>query len=989
MNINYTTAMSGRKISQSRRRYVLFLVLCACVAASTLSSSFAQEVTAIVPSSGGGSLDTVVAAPSPGGSVYSITGGTRPNNGPNLFHSFESFSVGRPDTAQFLNTTPQLTTSNILTRVTGGNPSSLFGTINTLSYGNANLFLMNPAGIIFGANATLNVGGMAVFSSADYIRLGENGRFSADLTLTSDILTTAPVAAFGFLGSNSGAITIQGSHLSVSEGQTLALVGGNITIQSEGLENAAAQSSHLSASHGQIHIASARSPGEFQAKSLDQGPNINGQSFGALGSINISEQSVIDVRGNGGGTVLIRSGSFVLDNSTISANITGPGSLINRVEAIGGGIDIQVTEKAVIQPGSLLETNILGNATPGVTYGGTHIGADRIEIIGDPGFDFENGPFTEIHSNVAPGSTGGNSGPIKLEGDSVLLQDFVTLHSFTEGAGNTGDITLRAKGNLELNGTLIDTESVSAPGHAGSIELTSTQGNILMTNGPIITSQTLNSTGNAGNITVSGPEDVLLAGIPGDSFIPGSLFTAIRGTGGTGSSGEIQITAKNLTLANAAIAGDNLASLPPGNITINLSGTLSLDGQSLPDAGTFIHTIGRRGGAPAADLTITAHEILLMNNSSLSTETRSSGAGGILNIFTENLQLTNGGILSSGSVIQAPGPGIIFEIPSGAGGTITVQGLAGPTGSVFIDGTGSGIFTDTQGTGAGGNIFMNANTVMLQNEGTLSAKTSGTSATATGGSITVNTTDHVTITDGASITASSTGPGNAGDIKIDAGHVFVAMNSNDAVTTQTNASSGGNITLIATDTVQLTNSRINASVADGPGGGGNISIDPQHVILQNSQILAQAAEGQGGAITITTNLFLPDATSRVNADSGSGLNGTVTIQSPNSPASGQIHPLGNTPLEATSLLNQRCAALVDGEFSSFTVAGRDILPTEPGSWLASPLAMLSTNAEQKARSDEERSVARGEHSLLSLRQIAPAGFLTQAFAVDWSAACQS
>src|SRR5262249_17230460 len=175
-------------------------------------------------------------------------------------------------------------------------------------------------------------------------------------------------------------------------------------------------------------------------------------------------------------------------------------------ESIGGGIDIQVTQRAQINTGSLLETNVTGNATPGVTYGGTHIKADRIEIIGDPGFDFENGPFTEIHSDVASGSTGGNSGPIKLEANSILLQDFVTLHSFTEGAGNAGDIILRASGNLEINGSLIDTESISAsPGNAGNVELSSTQGSILMTNAASATSQTFQSTGNAGSIIVNAP----------------------------------------------------------------------------------------------------------------------------------------------------------------------------------------------------------------------------------------------------------------------------------------------------------------------------------------------------------------------------------------------------------------------------------------------------------------------------------------------------
>jgi len=136
------------------------------------------------------------------------------------------------------------------------------------------------------------------------------------------------------------------------------------------------------------------------------------------------------------------------------------------------------------------------------------------------------------------------------------------------------------------------------------------------------------------------------------------------------------------------------------------------------------------------------------------------------------------------------------------------------------------------------------------------------------------------------------------------------------------------------------------------------------------------------------------------------VNGTVTIQSPNAPGAGEIQPLGKTPLIATSLLNQRCASLAGGEFSSFTVAGRDSLPTEPGSWLASPLYAAGTGTGEGLSGLSSLSgvsgVVRGglaahqidqtdqtDQSLLSLRQIAPAGFLTQAFAVDWSASCQS
>jgi hypothetical protein len=253
------------------------------------------------------------------------------------------------------------------------------------------------------------------------------------------------------------------------------------------------------------------------------------------------------------------------------------------------------------------------------------------------------------------------------------------------------------------------------------------------------------------------------------------------------------------------------------------------------------------------------------------------------------------------------------------------------------------------------------------------------------------------MSNGAAISTSSTGPGDTGNIDITAGQNFTATDS--SVTTEADAASGGTIkiTTAPSGTVQLTNSLISASVLDGTGGGGSVDIDPQYVILQNSQILAQAVQGPGGNITITiTNggLFLPDANSVISASSQFGVNGTVTIQSPNAPASGQIQPLGKTPLQATSLLNQHCAALADGQFSSFTVAGRDSLPTEPGSWLASPLATLHAGMELGVTAEGVRPVARGEEQdgdrqILSLRQIAPAGFLTQAFAVDWSSSCQS
>ena len=169
----------------------------------------AQVTPAITPTSGAGDLGTTV---TPSGNIYQITGGTRPGNGPNLFHSFGQFGVPGNNVANFLNDSG-LATSNILGRVTGGNPSNILGTIQTTGFGSANLFFMNPAGIVFGPNASLNVGGSVSFTTADYLRLADGAKFNAIPGPLDASITSAPVAAYGFLGSNPAAITVQGGHL--------------------------------------------------------------------------------------------------------------------------------------------------------------------------------------------------------------------------------------------------------------------------------------------------------------------------------------------------------------------------------------------------------------------------------------------------------------------------------------------------------------------------------------------------------------------------------------------------------------------------------------------------------------------------------------------------------------------------------------------------------------------------------------------------------
>ena len=478
-----------------------------------LSSLATLSHAQVTPTPGAGGLGTAVTQ---AGNTYEITGGTRPSNGSNLFHSFGEFSVPTNNIANFLNETA-LPTNNILGRVTGGNPSNIFGTIQTTGFGNANLFLMNPAGIVFGPSASLNVGGSATFTTADYLRFADGAQFRAIPGPQDASISSAPLAAFGFLGSNPAAITVQGGQLSVAPGQSLSLVGGGITVQGVAVEESAVPPTQLSAPGGKIALASVASPGEILAETLEPAPNLNGQSFGALGTIQIMGKAALDASGDGGGTVLIRGGRFLVDDSRISANVAGPGPITNGVESIGRGIDIQVSQDAVLQNGALIDTTVVGNATPVVQYGGVHLKADNIELRGI--VDFEAGIFvpTTIQSNVVPGSTGGRSGNIELEANSILVQDFGNLETNTNGTGDAGNILLKANKNIDmLSFGRVSSVSEEATGNAGNIELTSTNGDISTDGVALVVSQALFTSGNTGSITRDGATRRYLADFGGD-----------------------------------------------------------------------------------------------------------------------------------------------------------------------------------------------------------------------------------------------------------------------------------------------------------------------------------------------------------------------------------------------------------------------------------------------------------------------------------------
>jgi filamentous hemagglutinin family protein len=978
-------------------------------------------------------LNTQISAPiAVGGQIqFNIIGGTRPDGGLNLFHSFGEFGVPTDNIANFLNDTG-LPTSNILGRVTGGNPSSIFGTIQTEGFGNANLFLMNPAGILFGSNATLDVRGAVTFTTANYLRLGEGGVadagiFHADSAL-ANVLTSAPVAAFGFLSSNPTAISVQGSTLTVAPGQSISLVGGNSGFEYTDPDtgNTAPTSvpggvtvagGTLSASGGQINLVSVASPGEVLSSSFTSAPNINGAEFTDLGTVSLTEGTLVDVSAESAGSVKIRGGEFVIENSKVSADTgsTDAASIaidINIIDAVSlSHADLPVLAARTSgtgNAGDILVTSGSLDATFSSSAGRETSGSESLIDShtmgsGDAGnVTITTGPLTMNGDPFAPGyfidsGTGGegNGGNVNITtGDAHFTSGGINTGDNTFfGVGSGGNFTIRAE-SLLLEGISFATDSSNARAGALTFEISgllhitenSFVSNIsLLGENPItlkadhliveqntrilsgtalnaggdtnisarivefrvggsISTQTFGD-GDAGNIHLTAMESVHLLD---DPFTTASgLFTTSFGTpefGSHGNAGNITIDTPRLEMTNGArINSTTLTAGRGGDVIITASDSVSIAGERTFDVPEEMFSLG--GTRASGIYTRTAGSELCAGT---------CGDAGHVNITTGSLTLQNGGLIDSGTT------------NNGQGGNITI----GATGQVLLSGT------MEDGTPSG-----------------ISSRTIGTASNSgDGGNISLTAGQSVTMSDGASLSASSTGLGNAGNITAIAGDDFIMENS--SITTQATQASGGNIKIGAADQILIRNSLISASVMGGGGSGGNISIDPTAVILQNSQILARAVLGNGGNITIVTPLFLADSTSFVSASSQFGLNGTVTIQSPTSNLSGSLGPLTAKPSQAQSLVTQRCAALANGQASSFVVAGREQLPADPGSWLSSPLYATGVGEGQGVRGKglEGLSTNEGREAdtqILSLRRLTPARFLIANFADSEATGCHS
>ncbi|MBI3801587.1 MAG: filamentous hemagglutinin N-terminal domain-containing protein, partial [Deltaproteobacteria bacterium] len=321
------------------------------------------------------------------GPAYAIDAKVGQLRGNNLFHSFGQFNVHTGESATF---TGPSTVENVIGRVTGGQQSFIDGQLRS-EMPKANLYLLNPSGVLFGPNATLDVPGSFHVSTADYLRMADGAKFSASLSQDS-VLTSAPPAAFGFLSSNPAPITIQGSSLKVPEGKTLSVVGGDLQITG----------GSLSAPHGQINLVSVASAGEVIPTVSEQGSDLQMEGFGRLGKIEASQGAHINTDGEGGGSVVIRAGRLVVDNAIISSNTQG------SIDGARVGIDAQIAEDVVITNAGRIETVVAGAGNGGEV----RLAAGSVDGSGS----------AAIGSTTAAGSTG-TGGSTELKVKQLRLTD--------------------------------------------------------------------------------------------------------------------------------------------------------------------------------------------------------------------------------------------------------------------------------------------------------------------------------------------------------------------------------------------------------------------------------------------------------------------------------------------------------------------------------------------------------------------------------------
>jgi filamentous hemagglutinin family protein len=671
-----------------------------------IKSDRALTQSQIVPDGTLGAESSIVIPNFDGLPVEAIGGGA--TRGANLFHSFQEFNVSAGRGAYFYS--QNATIQNILARVTGSNPSQILGTLGTFGNSNPNLFLINPNGIIFGPNARLDVGGSFVASTASAVTFPNGIGFSATNPQTPPLLTINVPVGLQY-GGNPGSVSVQGANLEVPDGQTLALVGGDISLDG----------SFLAAPSGRVELGAVAGTGTVGLNGDSSKLSLSFPQGVALGNISLTNDATAIVTAGGGGSIAVNT--FDLNMAGGSNLFAGIASGLDSSSAIAGNIEINATGAIDLTDGSSI-------------------------------------------SNVVLEGARGQGGNINITTGQLRVSDgsLVGASSFGEGGG--GNLTVNASDSVQLIGTSADGLSSSLSTSAGSGssgkggDVTINTGSLLVQDGAAVYASTF-AGGDGGNLTVNASNSVQLLGTSANGRGSNLSARTIRGSSGKG--GDVTINTGSLLVRDGAeVSAFTSGTGKGGNLTIDAPNLVQLLDTSANGEGSRLLTQANQGSSgKAGDVTINTDTLLVRDGAEVSANSFGAGNGGNLTIDAPNLvQLV--GTSADG---QSPS-----RLTSEAYGTGAAGNLSITTGQ-FIATDGAYASTSTYGAGRGGELTVNASEfVELIGSGRFSSglyTETGIRSTGDSGNLTVNT-PVLLVRDGARVSASSFGAGKAGDLAVNA-----------------------------------------------------------------------------------------------------------------------------------------------------------------------------------------------------------------------------
>ena len=730
------------------------------------------------------------------GTVAEITGGE--TRGGNLFHSFQDFSIPTGKEAFFNNAND---ISNILSRVTGGNVSNIDGLIR--ANGSASLFLINPAGIIFGENASLNIGGSFYGSSASSI-LFEDGEFSAADLDNPPLLTVNAPIGLGFRD-NPGEITnrstADGVELQVPPGETIGLIGGDINLEG-GL---------ITAPGGRIELGGLTETGEIDI--ADDG-SFSFPNDVALSNVFLSDNAEVDITSGGGGLITVNANNLELTGaSKFLANI---GEGLGSANAVAGTIQINSTSLSA-DNNSLIRSDNLGTGQAGTI----NISTDTLN-------------FTSGSAITTTTFGAGDAGTINITAQDISIdQEFSGIYS-----------------NVGLTRIASDEQNVAGVvGNGGVINIDT--GTLSLTNGARIASNSI-AQGNAGTIDINATGEVSFIG-QGDTFIADFNGPVISGSSsqvqqdGAGNSGQVNIKADSLTLIDtgAVLANNSGAGGDAGDITLDIQNNIFLD-----KTGLILAQVQSGAGGNGGDINITAGSFEAQGGSFILADTRTIGNAGDINIDVEGTVSLDG---DNTLVLTEVGENAI-----GNAGDLTI------TANSLVVKNSADIIAQTKGQGNAGNITITtSDAISLENDAEIISLVE-TNATGDGGNITLTSDHAISLENESKITSEvkNNAIGNGGNVSLTGGELNLTDNSRIIADTdgrgalEDDISTAGNIDINVTGDINLDNGNQIQSVVrrEGVGNAGNITINTDGSIFSTNGNLILAfsgAKGNGGSITIT------------------------------------------------------------------------------------------------------------------------------------------